>query len=233
MKIIMTILIAISLYANIEVTQNIKALYRGVNLLKNQKNYIEENIDYNTNQLKKTLEKEIKQQNIKYLKDKNVISFILTPDNTVKKIKLLKKGDNHITDKITKKAILDISNKFIKPKQKIEIRFIVHFNIGAKQISYKNTKQDNKPYYKNISRGTTRFEYSSKEYVRAFETREDGFINLTIKPYACAEVRLLTNKNQKIYTGALPYNFNKEIPKGKYKLLIKVKKTCDISLQYL
>jgi len=32
-----------------------------------------------------------------------------------------------------------------------------------------NTKQDDKPYCKNISRGTTRFEYSSKEYVRVFE----------------------------------------------------------------
>ena len=46
-------------------------------------------------------------------------------------------------------------------------------------------------------------------------------------------MKLLTINNQQVNTGVAPWYFNVEIPKGKYKLLIKTKKVCDVNIQYL
>lgn len=78
------------------------------------------------------------------------------------------------------------------------------------------------------------FQHSSEEYVRVFDTSRDGFINLSVNPHYCMQrATLLTNMGQKIEMKGL-YNMtiNTEIAKGKYKILLKTKKTYDVNLQY-
>ena len=234
MKFLIMIFIVINLYASIEVQQNIKALYRGVDLTDNDIEYIKENKYANTQIFKKILTKKIKRLKLKNLQEKNVVSFILLPNGEVEKIRFLQDSNNYKFDKLIKNTIIKNSKYFVKPQNKVEIRFIVSYENARKNIVENNNQSyKRKEHYIPISKGTTRFEYSSKEYVRVFETSEDGFVNLTLKPTSCARIRLLTNKNRKISTGIYPYSFNKEIPKGKYKLLLKIKKTCDVSIQYL
>ena len=116
------------------------------------------------------------------------------------------------------------------------IRFIIHFKKGKinKTNTEYNTLSNTKPYYKNISQGTTRFEHQSEEYVRTFETSKDGFMNLSINPFPCMQrITLLTSNNQEIKViGFYRSRMNQEIPKGKYKLLFKTKKTCNVNLEY-
>lgn len=233
-KTLLGLLLTFNLYANIEVSQNIRALYKGVKLTKKQKNYILDNQDYNINQLTKTLKKELKNKKPKYINEKNVISFILTPDGNITNINFLEKSNNHRINTITKKAIKKNANKFIKPKEITTIRFIIHYNKNQKYIKYENqstTSEKKEPYYQNIPRGTTRFEYSSKEYVRTFEINEDEFVNATADN-TCATLSLLTYKNQRIMSNYNPWSFNTALKKGRYKLLIKTKKTCDVNIQY-
>jgi len=238
MKIILTIIMIISfLNADIEIQQNIRALYKGVELTDIQKEYLIDNHDENIRILKESLEKEVKKLKVKYLDEKNVVSFDLRSDGTIGKIRFLKRSDNNKLDKSTKIAINSIRNKLVKPNEDMKIRFIISYGIGQSKVikeKYQDTINNTK---RNIiipiSNGTTRFQHDSNEYVREFTTRKDGFINLSVKPYACAYVKLLTKDNQKIRTGMLPYDFNVEIMRGTYKILIKTKKTCDVSLQYL
>ncbi len=230
MKKILILLITINIYANINVTQNIRALYKGINLTEVQKNYILDNQDITTKLLQKEIQKETK--DFKQLDEKNVVSFLLTKDGEIKNIHFLVHSNIRTLDKRTKKSIQKIAKKFPRPQTDTELRYIVHYNKGKKAIYYPENRET-RSYEIPIGRGTTRFQYSSKEYVRVFETSEDGFVNLSVNPGMCASVKLLTNKNQRVYTGAASWYFNKEIPKGKYKLLIKTSKTCDISLQYL
>ena len=243
MKIILSIMILLSfLNANIEVKQNIRALYKGVNLSDKQKEYLIDNHDENIKILKESLEKEVKKLKVKYLDEKNVVSFELKTDEKIGKIRFLKRSDNNKLDKATKKAIKNITKKLIKTNEDMIHRFIILYRIGHKKKQ--NNNKSIKPMPSNreynfeeitmpIYKGTTRFQYNRNEYVRTFTTNKDGFINLSMTPYNCANIRLLTNKNQRIQTGVMPWSFNIEAPQGKYKLLIKVKKTCDVSLQYL
>lgn len=235
-------LLATTINANVDVTQNIRALYKGVKLNETQKDYILDNSDENIEILEKILNKEVKKLKTKYLDEKNIISFKLKPNGDIRAIKFLKRSDNRKLDKATKKAIKKASKLFIKPDEETEIRYIMYYQIGSSQnvtntyannTSNVNTTNNLQPNDKIILKGTTRFEHDSKEYVRVFETSHDGFINANTSPADCATVKLLTNKNQKVRTGYTPWTFNVEVPKGKYKLLIKTKKTCDVSLQYL
>lgn len=237
MKIISLFLISIGiLYAsNIEVKQNIKALYKDVKLSEVQKDYIldnqEDNIDVINNISKKEL---IKFKKKTYIHEKNIIEFTLNPDNSIGKIKFLKHSNNRKIDKLTKSIIKSSRKKFIKPNGPVLIRYIFVYEIGETSNTDDNNNKPSKSskYYQNISQGTTRFEYSSKEYVRIFKTSEDGFVNFSATPQLCATASLLSSSGRKIYTGITSWLFNTEIPKGKYKLLIKVRKTCDVHLQY-
>lgn len=237
MKIILLgLLLAFNLYANIEVSQNIRALYKGVKLTEIQENYILDNQDFNIDQLEKTLKRDLKAIRSKYINEKNVISFILTPTGKITNIKFLRKSDSRKIDNITKKAINKNAKRFKKPKEDTIMRFIISFKKGKinRINSGTNSSSNIQQFYQNISQGTTRFQHQSKEYVRTFETHEDGFINLSINPFPCMQrITLLTSNNQLINVmGVYSSRMNKEIPKGKYKLLLKTKRTCNVNLEY-
>jgi hypothetical protein len=49
----------------------------------------------------------------------------------------------------------------------------------------------------------------------------------------CGVLELLTESNQKVPNGTYwGFSINKEVPQGKYKLLVQTKQTCDVSIQY-
>lgn len=232
---IIYIMLAAILNANIEVKQNMRALYKGVELSEVQENYILDNQDKNIEILKRFFQKETKQ--FKNLNDKSVVTFILTPAGEINDIKFLKTSNNRKLDRATKKAIKKSAKKLLITKEKVELRYIISYTSQRKAYYSNYTKSNNtqrtrEEYYQPISNGTTRFQHSSKEYVRVFETRRDGFVNASASPQTCITFKLLTYENQIIHTGYAPWQFNKEIPKGKYKLLIKTKQTCDVHLQY-
>jgi len=234
--ILIGLLLAFNLYANVEVSQNMRALYKGVELTEVQEDYIFDNQDDNIEQLENILKRELKTVKSKYINEKNVISFVLTPAGKIINIKFLKKSDNRKINKITKKAITKTAKTFKRPKEDTVMRYIISFRKGkVTQIgSSSPSSSSRKPYYQIISQGTTRFEHTSKEYVRTFETSEDGFINLSINPFPCMQrVTLLTYNNQQVEIMATYISrMNKEIPKGKYKLLLKTKKMCNVNLEY-
>jgi hypothetical protein len=220
-----------------EVNQNMKALYKDVDLTEIQENYILDNQDKNINILENIMKEEIKKIDTKFMNDKNVIEFILNENGTIDKVKFLKKSDDRNLDKITEKIIEQASKKMMIPKEKTPMRFIFIYEIGQNIVNNQpndntNTVSSN-TYEIPISRGTTRFEHTSKEYVRVFETNRDGFVNFNVSPTMCNKnVALLTEKGQKINHGYAYWNFNVEVPKGKYKLLVQTKQTCDVNLQY-
>jgi len=231
--ILLLIITSVIINANIIVKQNIKALYRDTNITEQEKNYIELNQDINVQIVKKELQKRLKKIQTK---EKIVISFILTKNRDIKNFKFLVNADDIRINRITKNTILSISKKFIKPKKDTMIRFIIDVYKIENIQNYDNDKEikrNKKIEYEIIYPGTTRFDYSSKEFVRVFETSEDGFVNINASPSMCATFTLLTNKNQKIRGYMNPWNINQNILKGKYKLLIKVKKKCNVNIQYI
>ncbi len=235
-KILLGLLLAFNLCANVEVSQNMRALYKGIKLTELQEDYILDNQDYNIDQIEKALKKELKTIKSKYIDEKNVISFKLTQDGEIKHIKFLKKSDNRKINKITKQTINKTAKRFKRPKEDTIMRYIISFQKGrVTHVSSNSTTASNKkPYYQNISRGTTRFEHTSKEYVREFETSEDGFVNLSVSPQFCLDrVTLLTGKGQRIkMSGRYAMSINEEVPKGKYKILFKTHLTCNVNLEY-
>ena len=234
-KIIITLLLISSLYGSIDIHQNIRALYKGVELSEMQENYILDYQDDNIVKLQKNLKKEIKNLKSKYLNEKNIVTFELSPAGAISKIKFLKSSNNRKLDRTTKKAIQ--KTKFIKPNETTTMRYIISYNIGRSKI-YSNyemaNQRRNSNHYKNIQRGTTRFEHSSNEYSRTFETNSDGFVNLSVSPQLCMEkATLLTAKGQRIKIASMYMMLmNEEVPKGKYKILFKTKKTCNVNLEY-
>ena len=172
MKTILLLILISILNADIDITQNMKALYKNVKLTEIQKDYILDNQDTNIDIVQKALKKEIKQ--FKNLNEKNIISFILTPAGEVTKIKFLKTSNNRKLDRKTKKAITKASKVLVKPKEATEIRYIISYRVGQKPTytnnSNETTTNNEEIYYPTISRGTTKFKHSSKEYVRIFKT---------------------------------------------------------------
>ena len=242
MKIIIILIILISaLYADIEIQQNIRALYKGVNITQEQKDYLIDNHDENIKILKKSLKTEVKKLKRKYINEKNVVSFNLKTDGTIGKISFLKRSNNEL-DKSTKKAITNIANKLVKTNKEIIIRFIISYKVGQK----KDYEYDRKPMPSNrefdfnrnelimpISRGTTRFQHDSKEYIRTFTTSRDGYINLSVNELCMRRVTILTELGQQVkVVGKYNMRINKEIPQGKYKILLKTDKVCDVNLEY-
>ena len=236
MKIFILLLIIVNLYASVEVRQNLRALYRGVELKDLQIEYLLDTKDINSKLFQKVLQKKTAKLDLDYRDLKSVISCILKPNGTVTRVKFLKRSDNSQFNNTIKKTLKKIAKDFEITKEEVELRFIISSKATRTQQNYqRNIKQKSsrKPYFIPIARGTTRFEQSSKEYVRVFETRDDGFMYANVTPSMCATLKVLTRKNQKVRTGYSAWSINAEIPKGKYKLLIKTKRTCDVHLQYL
>lgn len=228
-KIILVIVAALNLFGSIEISQNMKALYKNVELSEIQENYIIDNEDAIKRHIKNSLNKNVKISDGMY--EKNVVSFIVKVNGKIENFKFLKKSGNKSLDKKTKKAIKSAAKNFPRPKEETEIRYIIKYESDTKRYAYQsNNSRRSEPYYQNIGRGTTRFAYSSKEYVRVFEVSEDGFAN--IKNNMCANVQVLTDKNQRISLGYADWNMNGPIKKGNYKLLVKTKKDCDLHIQY-
>jgi hypothetical protein len=232
-KIILLMSTILSLNANVNISQNIKALYNGVELTYNQKEYILDSRNKNIDVIKK----EINKNKFKDMREKLVVSFFIDSNNHISKFKYLKRSNDRRIDKYTKKTIEKIANKLVSPIEPTELRYIIDFDFQEKVIYGKSNynNHSSKPSYDKIKRGTTTFKYSSKEYIRTFETTEDGFINMTQEPLGCAKrISILTEKGQKVAEarGNLFSAINKEATKGKYKILVQTKKDCNINLQY-
>jgi len=235
MKILIILFLISNIYANIDIHQNIRALYKGVELSEMQEDYILDYQDDNIEKLQKSLKKEIRNLKSKYLNEKNIVTFELSPNGEVSKIKFLKFSNNRKLDRTTKKAIQ--KTKFIKPNETTIMRYIISYNIGRSK-RYSNyemaNQRGNSNHYQNIQRGTTNFNYQSAEYVRVFETSKDGFINLNTNPQQCMKKITLLKENgqtMNVYAPSI-LGMNKEASQGKYKLLFQTKKDCKVNLQY-
>lgn len=242
----------------VKVEQNIKALYRDINLTKEQEDYIVSSEDSNIKIISRILVKEAysKINMMKNIDDKNVVQFELDKNGNIENVKIISNSENKELDKITKSTIEKINNqslplnekiafmeeinqKLMLPKEKITLRYIFRYEVKNKNIKTiyqnndtKNTHRKNEIY---INRGTNHFKYDSKEYTRVFTTNEDGFINVSQEPNACAKrITILTEKGQNFAeaSGYLFSRINKEAPKGKYEILIQTAKDCNINLQY-
>ena len=248
MKIIFIILISIGwlnavdnleININLRVEQNIKALYKDVDLTAEQKKYIEESEEVNINEIKKILIKEASNINIeKNANEKNVVEFELDENGEINNIELILKSSYKQLDKTTKLTIEKANNKLLLPKEKTRLRYIFRYDIKNKKyspIKHSSNKSENRQIYQNIARGTTNFKYDSKEYTREFDTNKDGFINVSQEPNGCAKrITILTENGMSIAeaSGSLFSRINKEAPKGKYRILVQTKQDCKINLHY-
>ncbi|MDD5157789.1 hypothetical protein [Sulfurimonas sp.] len=224
--------------ANMEVKMNIKALYKDKfeTLSEKQQNYIYDNM----NKIKEITEAVLKQetknlQKEKFIDEKNVIEFILNSDGSIGEINYIARSSERKFDNLSKRIIETSLKNYPMPKEATPIRMIFVYSVG-KKFSESRERADSRPYIQIIQRGTSRFEHSMKEQVREFETLKDGFVNVNVNPQSCAEVSLLTDNNQKVNGGLgqifMHYSINTEVPKGKYKLLVQTKVTCNVNIQY-
>lgn len=227
--------IGVDLKIDVRVEQNIKALYRDVNITDEQKKYIIDNEEQNIKTIQTELINEISQfKQSQNIDEKNVVEFELNRDGKISNIELLATSNNRRLDKISKQTLEKVSTKLVLPKENIKLRFIFKYSIKNKndQVVQSNSVNtiSNEIY---IKRGTTRFEHSNDEYIRVFETNGNGFINFNTNPKRCTKyVTLLSEKGKKIRRGSSYWQFNVEVPKGKYKLLIQTKEPCSVNLQY-
>ena len=236
-KLLTIILLSTILNANVTIQQNIKALYKGVNLTSSQLNYILDNQEYMKKVIQSKANKEMNKENKKQsINEKNVIEFILMPNGNIKEFKFLKRSSNSTYNNYTRHIIEITAQELPKPTTEIPLRYIVKYEYGNRQEikSNKSSKTENPAYeeeqLQRIPKGTNRFQYSSEEYVRTFEVRNDGFMNITNN--MCANITILTMQNQRVRTGYANWSINEPIEKGQYKMLIKTKKNCDINVQY-
>ena len=225
-------------WAEFEVKMNIKALYRDSfeKLSTTQQNYIYDNMDKIQSITQTALKKEtVELKKEKFVSDKNIVEIMLETNGSTKEIKFLSRSNERRFDNITKKVLEEAVKKFPKPSEPTPIRMIMTYehervNLLA-NMKKEKTVETNTNY---IQRGTTRFEHSMGEQMREFETSKDGFINVTTSPGWCANMQILTENNQRIQSGMFTHypSINKEVPKGKYKLLVLTKETCNINIQY-
>lgn len=221
-----------NLDVKIDVEQNIRALYKDINLTKEQEKYIVDSEEQNINTMKSFLIKEssILPQIIKNIDDKNIVQFELDKNGKIGNVELILKSHNKELDKITKSTIQKMDNQLALPREKIRLRYIFRYDVKDRDAKVVYENKNAETY---IQRGTTKLEHSSKEYVRVFETGKDGFVNFSTYPKKCtAFIALLNQNGQKVKHGRSYWHFNIEIPKGKYKLLIQTKESCNINLEY-
>lgn len=234
--IIIWIMIVSSMYGEIEIRQNIKALYNNVELNEYQEQYVFDNESNNIESIKqksKRYENQIKSKN---LRDKNVVEFWLYPNNEIKDFRYLSRANHRELDKFTKEIIINASKELKTPKEKVPLRYIIEYDFEKKKnvVYVDNQVREKIQTYKNIPRGTTFFEFSTKEYTREFTTQRDGFINFNVTPNFCIEkATLLTEKGQMVRNvGTYNAQFNVKAFKGRYKLLIQTAKDCNVNLSY-
>lgn len=224
-------------WAEFEVKMNTKALYRETfeKLTVEQQNYILDNMDSIQSTTEAILKKETtplkKEKNIE---DKNVVEIILTKDGAIEEIKFLMRSSERRYDDITKKVLEEAVKSFPKPKEKTPIRMIIIYENGnSRPFVSEKEKAEKEKYANMLQRGTTRFEHSMSQQVREFETSKDGFINVSLRPQMCASLQILTENNQQVRNGTYTYwTINTEVPKGRYKILVQTKETCDLNIQY-
>jgi hypothetical protein len=225
--------------ADFEVKMNTKALYRDSfeKLSLNQQNYILDNMDKIQSITETILKKEtLNLKKEKFIDEKNVAELILNSDGSIKEMSFLSRSNERRFDNITKKVLEEAVKNYPKPNEPTPIRIIFEYKIGKMSIGSQRVNEQPKAsgeYIQQLQKGTTRFEHSMNQQVREFETSRDGFINGSIHPGACATLKLLTENNQEISNGTYwAYTINKEVPKGKYKLLVQTKETCNVNIQY-
>ncbi len=252
---ILGILFFTALNAQLLVLQNIKALYKNVNLTQEETTYMTDNKEINIDAILMASIKFQEQLNKLTCKDKNVIEFTLTNNLEIKNINFLVHGDNLAINTFTEEIIKN--TKFVKPTHNLKMRYIFLYDyenraqlimakapeIRQEEPKEQNTDESNTKniktpqkqdlgelFDKQIPRGTTTFAHSSKEIVRFFETNQDGFIKATNK--ACASMKIVTLDNKRVNTGYNPWNIKAPLVKGKYKFVIKTAQTCDINIEY-
>jgi hypothetical protein len=227
-------------WAEFEVKMNIKGLYKDSfeKLSRNQQNYIYDNMDKIQSITEATLEKEtLNLKKEKFIDDKNVVELILNSDGSIKEIEFLARSNERRFDNLTKKVLEEAVKSYPKPSEPTPIRMIVIYENGnIKPIISNNERKEKERYSNLLKRGTTRFEHSMSQQVREFETSKDGFINANVSPNSCAQISLLTETNQKVNAGLamifIHTAINVEVPKGKYKLLVQTRETCNVHIQY-
>ncbi|MFA5215081.1 hypothetical protein [Sulfuricurvum sp.] len=225
--------------ADIEVKMNTKALYREIfeKLSDQQQNYINDNMDTIKDQTNNVLRAESKDlQKAKMIDESNAVEFILNPDGTMSNFKYLMKSDENRYDGLSKRVCEAAVKKYPLPKEPTPIRMVFEYKVGKMNLgSQRGSEQQkaNGEYIQTIPRGTTRFNYSADQQIRQFETTKDGFVNANLNPPTCGWIDLLTEQNEKVrsltYTG---YGIYQGVPKGKYKLLMQTKETCNVNIQY-
>lgn len=223
--------------AKIEVRMDKKELYQNsLDLMtENQKDYIYDYADIiikETNDILKKESKDLKKE--KSIDESNAIEFNLSPDGNISNFKYLMRSNEGRFDRLTKMVFETAVKKYPLPKEKTLIRLVFEYKVG--KIKIRNQRENeqsknNEEYNQLIQRGTTRFEHTMNQQIREFETSKDGFINVNTN--GCANLELLSENNKKIDNGTYTYwRINKEVLKGKYKLLVQTKETCNVSIQY-
>lgn len=223
-------------WAEFEVKMNTKALYKDSfeKLSALQQIYILENMDIIQSTTEAILKKEtLHLKKEKNFNDKNVVELIIDKDGKIKELTFITRSDERRFDNITKKVLEEAVKSFPKPNEATPIRMVMIYENGNIAL-LSNRNQEKEKYTNYIQRGTTRFEYAMGEQMREFETSKDGFINITTSPGWCANLQILTENNQRIQTGMFTHYpaINKEAPKGRYKLLVITKETCNVNIQY-
>ncbi|MDD5212111.1 MAG: hypothetical protein PHV62_06830 [Sulfuricurvum sp.] len=234
--ILLILIVGSGAWADIEVKMNTKALYNDLfeKLTEEQKNYINENMDIIKDQTNNVLREESKNiSKKKFINERIAVEFNLNTDGTMNNFNYLSKSDARTYNDLSKKVCEIAIKKYPIPKEETPIRLIFAYIIGKDVNREIGTKEQEKINENIIQRGSTRFEHSMKEQVREFITSKDGFINVNLNPSMCASLTLLTESNKIIGNGTY-YSFlvNKEVAKGKYKLLVQTKETCNVNIQY-
>ena len=249
-----------TLNAQLLILQNIKALYQDIHLTAEEKNYILDNKEPNMDAILMASIKYQEQLNKLSSKDKDVIEFTLTDNLEINHINFLVRSNNPELDKLTEEIIKNTKFAKPKKNLIIRYIFIYDYenrsqlitakvslttqktpkaepakeeNLDSPEIpkQYVQKKEDlGELFDKQIARGTTRFDNAAQEYIRLFETNQDGFVKASNK--ACASMKILTSNNQRVNTGYNPWNLKIPLVKGKYKLAIKTSEDCDVNIEY-
>jgi hypothetical protein len=256
---ILGILLITALNAQLLVLQNIKALYQNVHLTEEETKYIIANKEINIDAILMASIKYQEELNKLTTKDKDVIEFTLTDNLEINHLNFLVHSNNPEIDKLTEEIIkntkftkpknnlkiryiliYDYENRsqLITAKVPIISQEVPKATIAEENIESLETPKKEIPkkedlgelFDKQIVRGTTRFKHTTQEYMRLFETNQDGFVKASNK--ACASMKILTLNNQRINTGYNPWNFKAPLVKGKYKLAIKTSEDCDVNIEY-
>lgn len=224
-------------WAEFEVKMNTKALYKDSfeKLSALQQIYILENMDIIRSTTEAILKKEtLHLKKEKNFNDKNVVELIIDKDGKIKELTFITRSDERRFDNITKKVLEEAVKSFPKPNETTPIRMVIIYENGSiTLLSNRNQEREKETYTNNIQRGTTRFEHSMNQQVREFETSKDGFINANLNPQMCGSIEILTEKNQKVNNRTYAWwTINAEVPKGRYKILMQTKETCNLNIQY-